>query len=180
MGYFVDEKTVVYKHRSGGEGPGRPIFILDLESNTWREGPKLKYPRARYHVGFVTRSSGEKEVVFLGGIVHEAGAPADALACNSRCGQLYTKTVEIYNIANNTLRMGPDAPRFMGFGMTTQYMDSFLVSPSHEGDDCCALNKQFNGIYRYNDDDTLTLMPGRHPTSRTFQHNGGWWVDDLC
>ena len=43
---------------------------------------------------------------------------------------------------------GPDTPKFMGYGMTTQYMDSFLVSSAKDGDDCCSLNNNFKGIWR--------------------------------
>jgi len=89
------------------------------------------------------------------------------------------KKVEIYNIANNTLREGIDAPLFWTHGMTTQYMDSFLVSPGYTGDDCCSLNRNNKDIYRYNDDGTFTLMPGKHPISPHY-NTGGMWVDDLC
>jgi len=178
--FFIDEKTVFYKPNTF---PTIPFYILDLESNTWSEGLPLKYPRSGMHVGLITRSSGEKEIVFIGGQANGSGretwAPADAKDCHSRCNNWYTKTVEIYNIASKTLRMGPDTPKFMGYGMTTQYMDSFLVSSAKDGDDCCSLNNNFKGIWRYNDDDTFTLMPGQHPTT-PYIKNGGWWVDDLC
>ena len=74
------------------------------------EGLPLKYPRSGMHVGLITRSSGEKEIVFIGGQANGSGretwAPADAKDCHSRCNNWYTKTVEIYNIASKTLRMG--------------------------------------------------------------------------
>ena len=105
--FFLDEKTVFYKPQVL---PHIPFYILDLESNTWSEGQKLKIPRSGMGVGMITRSSGEREILFIGGHANgpdrETWAPADAQDCNTRCNEWYTKTVEIYNIANKTLRMG--------------------------------------------------------------------------
>lgn len=98
---WINETTVFY----ASHGSNKPFFFLDLESKTWTEGPALRYPRAGY-VGLVTRSSGEKEIVFVGGKVYGSDLPADAADCVSRCNNYVTKTVEIYNIANNSLRMG--------------------------------------------------------------------------
>ena len=104
---WIDEKTIFY----ASHGSNKPFFFLDLETKTWTEGPPLRYKRSGY-VGLVTRSSGEKEIVFVGGNVYGSGSdlPADAADCKSRCNRYSTKTVEIYNIANNSMRMGMCTP----------------------------------------------------------------------
>lgn len=172
---WIDEKTVFY----ASHGSNRPFYFLDLESKTWTEGPALRYKRHGY-VGLVTRASGEKEIVFVGGKVYGT-LPPDAADCVERCNQYVTKTVEIYNIANNTLRMGKDAPQFWPHvpGTTTQYMDSFIVSPNKGSDDCCDGQIWPKEIWRYNDDETFTKMPGKH-AKNPYINNPGIWVDDLC
>merc|ERR1711884_648721 len=87
-------------------------------------------------------ASGEKEFVFFGGKVHHntENWPADTETCRETCDNwLYTKTVEIYNIANNTMREGTH--EFINFadGAAVPYMDSFL-STNHQqnkGTTCC-------------------------------------------
>ena len=101
--FFIDEKTVFYRQHDTAR-----FWILDLESNTWTIGPGLKYDR-RGHVsaGVVTRSSGEKEIVFMGGESRDA-PDAQGSQC-SQCSQNpseFTKKVEIYNVASNTMRDG--------------------------------------------------------------------------
>ena len=49
---------------------------------------------------------------------------------------------------SSTKTAGIDAPMFWTHGMTTQYMDSFLLSPGYTGDDCCSLNRSNKDIYR--------------------------------
>ena len=87
--------------------------FLDLDSKTWREGPQWKYPRGHHHFGVVTRKSGEKEIVVVGGHVVTGSFykpspefPADTQTCCEPNGLKITKSVEIYNLANNTVRDG--------------------------------------------------------------------------
>ena len=93
-----------------GNWKSKPFYFLDLETNTWSEGHKLRYPSRGTHIGLVTRPSGEKEIVFVGGKLFPtdmADMPADTNAYKAQCGENWgTKRVEIYNIANNTMRMG--------------------------------------------------------------------------
>ena len=106
---IVDKKTAYYFSRVSGYS-NKPFYILDLEDNVWREGLKLKYSRYGHDVGFITRASGEKEFVFFGGRVDPYRTdnwPADTEACRETCENwLHTATVEVYNIANNTMREG--------------------------------------------------------------------------
>ena len=107
--FFLDENTVLYQPMRSSQ---YPFYLLDLETNTWSEGLRLKYQRRFMQLGMITRSSGEKELVFVGGIADGGSEkPADALECQSRCGQYRTKSVEIYNIATNTLREGMYRPQ---------------------------------------------------------------------
>ena len=104
--FFINETTVFF--RKHDQHSKARFWILDLESNAWTEGPALKYDR-RGHVsaGVVTRSSGEKEVVFMGGSSKDA-PDAQGSQC-SACSQdpsEFTKKVEIYNVASNTMRDG--------------------------------------------------------------------------
>merc|ERR1712117_509552 len=173
--FFLDEKTVLYQSMRLWD---KPFYLLHLENNTWTEGLKLKYQRVAMHVGMITRPSGEKEIVFVGGSAMGSNLPSDTQACKSKCNKHDTKSVEIYNIANNTLREGKDAPQFMYARMTSPYMDSFIVSPSSSGEDCCSMARTME-IWRYNDDGSMTLMPGKQPRS-PYYDNKGIWVDDLC
>lgn len=202
--FFVNEKTVLYYSTLQIKN----VLILDLAPEggnmTWREGPDMIWPRVHVHVGLVTRSSGEKELVIAGGIPFANGGgvavgshqnqPADTNECKARCncrsfctgeeetrgqdGGYLTKKVEIYNIANNTMREGNDAPQFWARGTTHPYMDSFLVSPCNAGDNCCSLDRP-KEIWRYNIDDTWTRMPGKHAVAM-YHYGSGTWVDDLC
>ena len=123
---FSDDKTVFYFPRSSGM-VDKPFYILDLENNVWNEGPRLKYPRRDHFVGIVTRASGEKEVVFAGGVIYPSkspnGLPADTESCRQTCsGWTFTKSVEIYNIANKTMREGKYALTIQKFKMVNHYL----------------------------------------------------------
>ena len=102
--FWIDEKTVFYLPQK--DGFRKAFYLLDLETNTWKSGHKLKYGRNGEHVGIITLASGEKEIHFVGGWVKTEPLPADAQDCKSRCGKHYTKSVEIYNIATDTMREG--------------------------------------------------------------------------
>ena len=101
--WIIDENTVIYKSNMR-----QPIWILDLDSNEWRTGANLKYHRGNAQIGLVTRPSGEKEIVFVGGNLDVDGHlhTADNAPCKATCGWKVSRTVEIYNIANDTFRMG--------------------------------------------------------------------------
>ena len=105
--FFINDTTLFWQP----DDQQRPFYFLNLEANVWTKGLKLTengIPGAmhRGNVGMVTRPSGEKEIVFVGGSMghyqHDT-APADAKACKACNSNMPTKRVAIYNIATNTL-----------------------------------------------------------------------------
>lgn len=177
--FILDEKKVFYRH-----GGSAKFWILDLENNTWTAGPELRYDHRRgVSAGVVTRSSGEKEVVFMAGTSNDA-PDSQSSQCTTQCQhnpKEYTKKVEIYNVATNTVRDGIDTPKFWEIGWTVPYMNSFIIQTFVDMDDCCGYwsNNNKRSIYRYNDDGTFTLMEGQ-AVRQSLNNNGGYWVDNLC
>ena len=96
---FVTDSLLLFQ----GDAQRGKMYFLDLESKTWSEGPKWKYQRRENFIGVVTQKSGEIEIVNVGGVPEGAEKPADTTS-EGCC--TFTKTVEIYNLANNTVRDG--------------------------------------------------------------------------
>ena len=86
------------------------MFFFDLESKSWSEGPKWKYTRSFNFFGLVTKQSGEKEIVNVGGDVTEGDytpPQCSGFTQNPECGRWkLTKSMEIYNLNTNTVRDG--------------------------------------------------------------------------
>ena len=155
---FVNDTLLLFQswsHVTHGYKRGS-MFFFDLESNTWSEGPQWRYTREYNLFGVVTRESGEKEIVNVGGAVRDDPHDGTPFIYNNYNRFNLTRSVEIYNLNTRTVRdgknqnnpssiksylllqiLGPDAPFYWAKGAMIPYLDTFLLLSPYQEDTCC-------------------------------------------
>ena len=70
-------------------------YFIDLTTNQWTPGPNMSFPRHMHTCNLITRQSGEREIVIVGGIDWQL---------QGRC--VWLDTVEIIDVDTKTVRNG--------------------------------------------------------------------------